>query len=81
LGHGAVFGVCERYDWTDHVEAIVYDFSDEISLPTESRSQNWKRVVLSLQKKAPFGIVGFRSHKISGHFYKLDFYNEDLPTF
>jgi len=75
-------GVCERHDHDDglmyssepYVDTIIYDSTGEIELESSMRSKVWNSVALSLDKQAPFGILGFHDIKrIGGHFYAVVF--------
>jgi hypothetical protein len=77
-GTGAL-AVCDRYDTDWLVEAIIYDSGDEIALPSDHRSAEWKRTAIALERAAPFGIEGFRTTKIKGHFYRVYFLPEESP--
>jgi hypothetical protein len=74
-----VLAVCDRYDTDWRVEAIIYDSGDEIALPSDHRSAEWKRTAMALERAAPFGIEGFRTAKIKGHFYRVYFLPEESP--
>jgi hypothetical protein len=73
LGHGAAFGVCVWHhdDLSVTANLIVYDSSDEIALPAESRSLEWTKVASRLSL---VGQLNFRARRMVDHFYDVDFF-------
>lgn len=79
LGNGSVLNVCsENSDWADwgFSEAVVYDSSDELARTKEDYSSSWRSAAKSLNKKAPFGMMGFDALALGSHFYLVTFYQE-----
>lgn len=73
--------VCKKYEkWWRYgfTKAIAFDSSGQIILKHASRDPEWIRAALSLDRKAPFGIIGFTARRLTGNFYSVIFYN-DLP--
>lgn len=74
--------VCYRKDWDrwGYVESIVYDSSDQIIQSTSKRSAAWEAASISLDRKAPFGILGFTAWRLTGHYYLVRFYYDADPN-
>lgn len=83
VGKEGFLGVCERHDGLlEMTYTVIYDSTDEISLPSSSRSAEWKAVAHSLDKKAPFGISGIASIKrLVSHYYQVEFQVTVDPDF
>jgi hypothetical protein len=77
LGNGSVLNVCsENSDWADwgFSEAVVYDSSDELARTNKDYSPSWRSAAKALNKKAPFGMMGFDALALNSHFYLVTFY-------
>jgi len=71
-----ILSVCSTNDkyWRYNVmEAVIYDSSGQIMKKEGSQTDGWKRAAESLDKKAPFGIIGFTAKHIAGDFYSVTF--------
>jgi hypothetical protein len=75
VGKDGLIGVCERHFQSGGFErSVVYDSSDEISLPKGSQSVKWKTTVSSLQDDGLFSLSdSYLVEKVSGHFYRVEF--------
>jgi len=77
-GKGAI-GVCDRKSYmvgtelginaSQITEAIIYDSSDQIADNHAQRSTIWNRAAYSLNKEVPFGLIGYKTYKLLGHYY------------
>ena len=67
IGDGHVFGLCEGRDMGLETHMIVYDTSDQISLPSVQRSDLWRYMQLRYYHGWETSI--FQGEKIEGHFY------------
>jgi hypothetical protein len=78
---GGRFKVCEHLsdDDSDTDTMIIYDSTDQISLPAARRSVAWKNFVLSLEH-TPFGMLDFKVQPLRGHFYKVFFFDNHAET-
>lgn len=82
VGKEGYLGVCERSAGIEVIYTVIYDSTDEIALAAYRRSVQWKAVAHSLDKKAPFGIIGIASaERLSGHYYNVHFQNGLTPDF
>jgi hypothetical protein len=83
VGKEGSLGVCERSEsGLEITRAIVYDSTDEVMLAYPDRSEAWKQIANSLDKEAPFGIIGFSVDKrIADHYYAVIFQNGLPPNF
>ncbi|ALK30865.1 hypothetical protein bpln_1g20810 [Burkholderia plantarii] len=68
-----------RMDHWGFSEALVYDSSGEIASKSGHYSSAWVKAALSIQSKAPFGIIGFEAQPLGRNFYLVTF-SEDLST-
>ena len=74
VGHGAAFAVCVWHADNLSVTAtlIIYDSSDEIALPAENRSSEWKEVA---SRRSLVGTLDFVARKMTvDHFYEVYFF-------
>ncbi len=62
-----------RYGFT---ESIIYDSSGQIMNQHRPHSPGWINAALTLNKQAPFGIVGFEARPLTGNFYLVTFYDD-----
>ena len=74
----AVCSVDDKW-WRDELtKSIIYDSSGQIMLKQNQRSEGWVNAALALQRKAPFGIIGFSARRLTGDFYVANF-TDSLP--
>jgi hypothetical protein len=79
VGDGKALAICENHDRIGYFDAIVYDSSDEISLPSEKRSPAWWEAATHQKNDASFEQFEFEAKQIEPHFYYVTFYISSAP--
>jgi hypothetical protein len=81
VGKEGALAVCTRYDdISGQTDTVIYDSTDEVEKQQSGRSEAWKTVALSTGTKAPFGIMGFDTENIAGHYYRVVFWKQDADV-
>jgi hypothetical protein len=82
VNDGEILSVCSRntrWEGWGFIETVVYDSGGEVTWSSGKQSSEWRRAANSLDRQAPFGILGFDVVPLVDHFYLVTFY-DDLPS-